>query len=89
VYNLVTTPEYDAELADIGPDPELSQELERTLYTELRRTPRAGERTRTGAYVIRRKLLMGLLLVQVAYLVDRRRQTITLVSIRDIDQTRL
>jgi hypothetical protein len=89
VYSLATTPGYDAELARIGPNAQLTQELERTLYAELRRNSAVGQPARAGGFVLRRRLLMGLLLVQITYEVDDAARSVTLVSIREIDQTRL
>jgi len=90
VYRLLTTPDYEDELREIGPEAEITRALESTLYQTLREDPKRGELSRhTGLWWIRRRLLMGLLLVQVAYRIDEGNQTVTLVSIIDIDQTRL
>jgi hypothetical protein len=90
VYRLVATPEYEAELRLLGPEADITRELEGSVYQVLRQSPADGFESRsTGLRYLRRRIVMRLLLVQVAYRVDETARAVTLVSIREVDQTRL
>ena len=91
MYRLVTTSEYDQELSQIEAGVgQLTPILERGAYRTLERDPYQGSATRhANIRVIRQRILMPLLLVQIYYRVDEQAGQVTLLSIVPVDLTRM
>jgi len=88
-FRLVETPEYREELDGLDVDGFLREALRRSAYLVLERAPHEGSLTRAGLRLLRRRILMPLLLVDVFYRIDEEAREVSLVSVRLVDTTRL
>jgi hypothetical protein len=91
MYRLIASPEYQDELSQIETGfGQLAELLERSVYLVLQRDPNQGHETRQkGIRVIRQRILVPLLMVQIYYRIDEGTGTVTLISIVPIDMTRM
>ena len=86
MYQLLRTPGYEQALRDLEGDAgRLEAFLEKSVYWFLERNPRLGLPTLTpGYWVMRRRVIEGLLTIRVLYTFDEAARTVTLLSIQEV-----
>jgi hypothetical protein len=88
-YRLSPTMGYQIDLREIaGSTSHLEDDLRRSIYLTLEREPQRGQHHRaSGLWIIRKRMVLGLLLIQIAYRIDEDKRVVQLVSARVIDQS--
>jgi hypothetical protein len=91
VYRLIHTSEYDRELEAIEADAGVLAKRLEGVYFILERGPKNKAWLLRGTDIWWRShaVVPGLLMVRIYYRIDEALQTVTLVSIRSIDLTRM
>lgn len=85
MYQLYFTAEYAAELDAIEAGASrLDSLLDKGVYHVLRRDPYKGHLTSVGLYVIRSKVITGLLVLQIYYRINEGQRQVELVSVRPV-----